>query len=344
MQRDPYFDNLRFILIAFVVVGHFALVYQAGAYSHSIYTLKNWIWIFHMPAFLFVSGLFAKRIYVPSRGLDMNAIAFYLVMYVLFSIVIQLVSMTYSDAKFDLFHVYAIPWYFLALAILGASLPIVAHIRGGAKAVVPLAIAFAVLAGGSDGFGSFLSSGRIMNFAPFYFLGYFLDREVFERMVDVVQSKRLYVVLDVVFLAAIFVVLWVVPSEISSTMNALSMAYTPYAHCGELPLPAIVFMRVVWFALAFAMTFCVSALVPRRKVFYSEMGQRTLQVYLLHPLIYLPIRGFKVIPLFIPPAFMLDGWTVVVFGLAVTFLLAWPQAPARLLKRFQRSIRVSNLQ
>ena len=33
MQRDPYFDNLRFILIAFVVVGHFALVYQAGAYS-----------------------------------------------------------------------------------------------------------------------------------------------------------------------------------------------------------------------------------------------------------------------------------------------------------------------
>ena len=339
MQRDVYYDNLRFVLIAFVVVGHFALAYLHGASSKPVSIFKDWIWVFHMPAFLFVSGMFAKGLYKPDRGLRVDAICFYLVMYLLFSCVIQAVMMTYSNAEFDLFHIYRIPWYFLALAMLGATLPIAANVRGGAKVVVPVAVLFAIIADSNDGFGSFLSLGRIVNFAPFYLAGYFMTTEDFKHIVQKIQAKGLYIVLDIAFLVAVFAALWFMPPVYSEAVFKLSMAYTPYSGFAELPLPEVVVLRSLWFVLAAAMLVAVSALVPMRRVFFSEMGQRTLQVYLLHPLVYLPMTGFQVIPRYVAPYVPCAGLASILFGFALTFLLAWPEFPARWLKRFQRSFR-----
>ncbi|MBO4365332.1 MAG: acyltransferase family protein [Eggerthellaceae bacterium] len=340
MQRDAYYDNVRFVLITFVVVGHFALAYLHGASSKPVVILKDWIWLFHMPAFLFVSGMFAKGLYKPGRGLRADSICFYVVMYFLFSCVIQLVMSTYSNPVFDPFNVYRISWYFLALAILGASLPIAAHIRGGAKVVVPIAVLFALVADANASFGPFLSLGRIVNFAPFYFLGYFMSQDRFKQITGRIRGSRLLLGADVLFLALVFVVLWLVPSEYADTMFNLSMSYTYYGGCGNLPVGVIALMRVLWFALAAAMLFGVSALVPEGRTFYSELGQRTLQVYLLHPLFYLPITGFKIIPRFVTPYVPFDWLFVLLFAVVLTFVLAWPQFPAKLLKRFQRSLRI----
>ena len=53
------FDNLKFLLMAFVVVGHFANAFIVSSdYYQSIFLF---IYAFHMPLFLFLAGLFHKN-------------------------------------------------------------------------------------------------------------------------------------------------------------------------------------------------------------------------------------------------------------------------------------------
>ena len=60
-QRDPYFDNAKFILIVLVVLGHFFTSY--AFHNEMIGAIYKTIYSFHMPAFVLLSGLFAKGFY-----------------------------------------------------------------------------------------------------------------------------------------------------------------------------------------------------------------------------------------------------------------------------------------
>ena len=57
-MRNPYFDNAKAILIILVVIGHII-----EPFIEDIYTLKiiyEFIYTFHMPAFILLSGYFFK--------------------------------------------------------------------------------------------------------------------------------------------------------------------------------------------------------------------------------------------------------------------------------------------
>ena len=57
MKRDLYWDSLKFILIFLVVYGHVAPRFLEG--SHFNMAIFNFIYMFHMPLFVFVSGRFS---------------------------------------------------------------------------------------------------------------------------------------------------------------------------------------------------------------------------------------------------------------------------------------------
>src|SRR5690625_7801367 len=58
MKRLAYFDNAKLLLIFLVVFGH--LIQPFTGDSKSVQTLYTWIYTFHMPAFIFLAGFFAK--------------------------------------------------------------------------------------------------------------------------------------------------------------------------------------------------------------------------------------------------------------------------------------------
>lgn len=58
MERDNYFDNYKAFLIILVVVGHFINPLTESV-PWTEYVRKA-IFIFHMPAFIFISGYFFK--------------------------------------------------------------------------------------------------------------------------------------------------------------------------------------------------------------------------------------------------------------------------------------------
>ena len=58
-KRIEKWDNLKFFLILFVVVGHFCEYFIGNnAVARDIFVF---IYSFHMPLFIFVSGLFSKK-------------------------------------------------------------------------------------------------------------------------------------------------------------------------------------------------------------------------------------------------------------------------------------------
>lgn len=61
-ERDVYFDNLKFILILLVVIGHFMEPFNAERTTQAVY---QFIYSFHMPLFIFAAGYFSKSIRYP---------------------------------------------------------------------------------------------------------------------------------------------------------------------------------------------------------------------------------------------------------------------------------------
>lgn len=56
--RSFYWDNIKGILILLTVFAH--VLYQMQNMSCTINTTVDFIYLFHMPAFVFVSGYFGK--------------------------------------------------------------------------------------------------------------------------------------------------------------------------------------------------------------------------------------------------------------------------------------------
>lgn len=59
LKRNSYFDTTKFILIFLVVFGHFL----ESKMGHSLICneLHAFIYLFHMPLFIFISGYFSHR-------------------------------------------------------------------------------------------------------------------------------------------------------------------------------------------------------------------------------------------------------------------------------------------
>lgn len=64
-ERDYHLDNVKFILILLVVIGHF-IELLADNYEFSR-KLFFYIYLFHMPLFVFVTGYFSKTFYDGKR-------------------------------------------------------------------------------------------------------------------------------------------------------------------------------------------------------------------------------------------------------------------------------------
>ena len=104
-QRSLYWDNMKGILIILTVFAHFLYqFYDIQAVS----VLVNIIYLFHMPAFVFVSGYFGKS----ERSRSFDAIARLLFVYFIFNSIMWIFDDTGNSILQPMYSY----WYLLALA------------------------------------------------------------------------------------------------------------------------------------------------------------------------------------------------------------------------------------
>ncbi|MED3662550.1 acyltransferase family protein [Ureibacillus terrenus] len=267
MNRIAYFDNARALLIFFVVFGHMISEYIEQEEWIADFYLA--IYTFHMPAFILISGYFAKKVYEP--GYFKKLVSKLFIPYVVFQVFYTL----YYDLVFgdDISYSLFIPrwglWFLLSLIFWNVLL----YFVGKLKYALPLAVAFSLFIGYDAEVDEFLTLSRTFYFFPFFLAGYYLKEQHFNRL-----KSRKHIVAGIILAVAGF---------------ALIALYMPLDYrfwlLGKRPYEEITddieysaLMRLSAYAIQFIATYLFFTLVPKKHGFLTSIGQSTLVIYLLH--------------------------------------------------------------
>ncbi len=272
-ERIQKWDILKFVLIFLVVLGHICEFYMEGSYN--IKALRYFIYSFHMPLFIFLTGLFGKRTVNEKRY---SKIIGYFFIYIVAKILIVFSRLVDGGSlTFSLFTERGLPWYVFAVFVFFL---VTISVRNFPKMYIFLfSIALACMVGYDASIGDRFALSRIIVYYPFFFAGYCLDADKLEKFL----SKKYIKILSVVYFAVYCAVIYFKLDDIYFTSPLLSgrnpfNALEKYANYGCV-------LRFVYYIIIFLFCASVISLTPKKlgkKGYIAKLGGRTLQVYILH--------------------------------------------------------------
>jgi fucose 4-O-acetylase-like acetyltransferase len=269
-KRSKYFDNAKFVLIFLVVFGH--LISPLKEQDGILFTLYTVIFLFHMPAFIFISGYFAKGF--RNKGYLLKSFKKILLPYFIFQIIYSVYYYLVGKEEtlhFDFLHPHWSLWFLLSLFFWNVFLYVFAPLRWFGLFV---AVLMGIVIGFVDEIGSFLSLSRTFVFFPYFLLGYLLNGDMLKRIIRAKYSLPIGVFILIGTL--LFFGLWFPESAVPWLLGA-----TSYANMGGEQVADGVF-RGVQYILTPIVIFGFLALIPSSTYKVSEIGERTLYVYLFH--------------------------------------------------------------
>ncbi|HLR67289.1 acyltransferase family protein [Virgibacillus alimentarius] len=267
MKRYAYFDNAKLILIFLVVFGHMIQPFIDA--SHEINTLYLWIYTFHMPAFIFLAGFFAKG--SGNKEYIVNLAKKLLIPYIIF----QLLYTGYyffigkENWQVGMFYPHWSLWFLFSLFCWHILLSWFKKIP--AALGVTLAVLLGLLVGYFGEIGHTFSLSRTFVFFPFFLIGYWLTKD------HVMFLKRKSVkIASLVVLVIVAAAIYIAP-DLNSGWLLASKSY------GDLGMPEYGGLaRLLVYATSVIMAMSILAWVPQKNGWLTFLGTRTLYVYLLH--------------------------------------------------------------
>lgn len=167
--REFQYDNLRFLLIALVVLGHLLEIAGEFPQKEVLYTL---IYSFHMPAFLFLSGMFAK--FDRAKWIFGMALPYLLLQWA-YTAFVEKLGDPWVHVQFS--RPYWILWYLFVLAVYTLLLPVYdAPSPAGRWLLVAASVVLALLVGFDKSIDYQWSASRLIAFQPWFLLGYYFRR------------------------------------------------------------------------------------------------------------------------------------------------------------------------
>lgn len=168
-QRDPFFDNVKILLMLLVVLGH-VLPISSGKLSLATY---EWIFSFHMPLFVFISGYFTKT---GNNEKFVQGILKLGETYVVFTLIHVSISLFILGKGVNFINVLLVPrwtlWYLLSLIWWRLILYITPFsIRNNHLLLVVISVVLCLVMGWVP-IGPIFSFHRTFSFLPFFVLGY----------------------------------------------------------------------------------------------------------------------------------------------------------------------------
>jgi fucose 4-O-acetylase-like acetyltransferase len=280
-MRIAKWDNLKFGLIYCVVLGHMIGLLKTD--SQVLRGIQLFIYTFHMPAFLFISGLFSKRT-IDER--KYHKVIPYFVLYLfmkLFRLVVHFL-MTGKISSFHFFTESGVPWF--ALTLFLCYLLTMAVSRYNRVYILILAVCVGILAGYDTELGDFLTGMRLFTLYPFFLIGYCIPVDKLTAF----TNRKLVKLLSALTLVATLFICLLFEERFYGKLNFFK-GKTTYKNLDMLQNGGL--YRGIYYILAFALVICVIAVVPSVQCMFSRWGRRTLQVFALHyPILTLLLDGF----------------------------------------------------
>ncbi len=265
--RVAWIDALKGILIILVAAGH--LFIPACDSFDVVERSFDVIYLFHMPAFVFVSGFLAKHTLDEQGRLRAGRIVTYLVVGIVFNVALRWFEgehltpsrmLTFSSA----------PWYLVSMAWWMLLVPLFDRLRPSWGVAISCAVSVGAALMSNQ--TNFLSLSRTAHFLPYFMVGYYLSLGQLQRL----RRPRPRVALACAGALALFVYLGFEPIfkpaigfVFGSADNVLPLSRA---------LPSYLAITTLGVALALG---CI-ALAPSRCRPLETLGRRTFQVYVLH--------------------------------------------------------------
>ena len=300
-QREPYWDNAKGVLVTFVVLGHSIQPSAAGGVVLAD-VLYRVVYLFHMPAFVFVTGVLTAELTARRAGrLVTTVLVPYVIFQVLQTVEVSILRGTWAgvhllDPRWTL-------WFLLALVIWRLSAPVWLALRPAVA--IAASVAVAILSGLEPGITSTLGLDAALGFLPFFVLGLVLRRQA---QVLLLPRRPWVVALACAAVVGAVVVTILTRHEISR--RVLQLGFRPQVMDAGFALELGV--RVALLAGATVLTAAVLVLIPRRRTVFASVGLASMTVYLLHPLVLTPLRDGRLV----------GGTVVAVLTMAAAVVLA----------------------
>lgn len=271
-ERIYSFDNIKFILIFLVVLGHLLRISEVWKqWGEWVYCL---IYSMHMPVFVFLSGLFAKY--------DRRKIVFHLgYRYVLFQMLYSLFGHCYLEEQSYLTMEYQFTtpfwslWYLLISVLFYLFIPLF-DVQDGRKQlrIVVLCFILSLLSGFETDIGYYLSLGRFFSFLPFFVMGYYAKSARDKILSSKSTGKTLLFIAGAISLVVYF------RKFCHITPETFFGAYS-YSELGNGITTKIIIQAIALFWIMFFMV----VFVPRMNYkipLITTIGKNTLPIYVFH--------------------------------------------------------------
>lgn len=274
IMRFAKYDNLKCFLMFTVVMGHMILHYSP---EYPVFTgFYLFIYVFHMPAFFFVSGLFSKKTVDNNRIWKVTP---YLILYFglkfAFSIVARIFTESFYEEPF--FSEDGLPWFVLCLFFCYVISMGVKRFKPGY--VMVIAVILSIFAGYSPENRDLFVWLKVVNFFPFFYMGYIMEPAKLAERLNHWLIKLCSIV------ALLFTLGVCIRYEDKLyTIRPLLTGRDLYLKLGE-HAEAGPFLRAALFGISFVIIFMLISITPKRKMIFSVLGQRTLGIFCVHYLL-----------------------------------------------------------
>ncbi len=271
-ERVAKWDNLKAYLIALVVIGH-VLQYFTD-YSDLAKGLYLFIYSFHMPAFIFVAGLFSKHAIYEKR---LSSIIEFLLIYVIMDF-LDAIGKTLSGGTENLHFLWESgpAWFALAMAVFLAAAMFLD--RFDKRYVMMIALFLGCIAGLDSHFGDHFASMRICVFLPVFLAGWCIDVHMIQDFAEGAKG----IVLKLAGIAVLLLVLLMCIAQTERFYPFLKLFKGKYEYAEMdmgiegvlIRLACYVFWAIMISAIIFA--------TNRRNNIYTWLGSRTMAIFIWH--------------------------------------------------------------
>ena len=271
-KRIALWDNLKFLLIIFVVIGHYTQQFRAD--NEILQRIYVFIYSFHMPIFIFVTGLFSKKA-VDEKNI--KKVLPYLTCFFATTLILFITRALLGWAPvFELFSPSGISWYLMSMFFMFLITMLIKDYKP--KYIFVLSLIIGVMCGFVQTENpDFFTWMRTLTFYPFFCLGYISDREKIEKATNKISIK----ITAVIFFVAIYLLIYFYPKQ-ANKISRLNTARHTFSELGRFA-PYGWELRLLTYAISFAAIFLLISLIPRKRIKgFTSLGERTLGIYMFH--------------------------------------------------------------
>lgn len=289
MRRELYYDNLKGFLIICVVFWH--TLSNIFGYYNTDYSYFKFFFFFMMVLFVFISGKFAKisRRTPLQRSLKMFLI--FIIAQIIITLYYGYILKIIDPTKNLLSPRYTL-WYLLTTASLYLTEYIFRKFGFKKSFIISLIISL------GSGFISFITNNlsltRTLCLLPFFILGYYAD-EI--KLFDFIKKYK-----NIIFICTTILLIWFLFNKDFFLAKDMYFKYNYFAY--RTPIECFL-KRCLLYTFDFLFSFSILNIIPKHKTLLSNLGSKTLIIFLLHGVILKTLMYF--------PKILNNSWLYIIY-------------------------------